>query len=137
LPFQLEESGKRVAALLFHNPALYTRLASDRAGVNITYAEENAVDPRCAEGAETHRARFERHVCGATLEPPRVSSAACHIDSFDFSMRKRVARYFAAIAPSPDNAARFVNDYASDGNLSACGGFLRERERKRHIFFGG
>ena len=88
------------------------------AGFRIVRAEHQAVDTRRDEAPGAHRARFDRHHDGRSLESPAVADDARGIaDGEELGVRGRIARAFALVVPASHDLAVDQDD-GTDGDIA-------------------
>ena len=107
---------------------------SRRASLRIPGAEDDAVDARCEYCARAHRAGLEGDDEGAARQAPGAPRAAGLTQGDDFGVACGVMVGLSAVSPASDDAATFVNDDGSDGNVSRLAGTVGQEEGLAHCF---
>src|SRR5690349_13679564 len=90
----------------------------DRAGLGVARAVDEASDARVDERPGAHRARLERDVERATLEPPGAQSLGGSPDGDDLGMGHGISIYFAPVVTARELVAVGVDDDRTYGYVA-------------------
>ena len=144
-PQRAEKVRKHLMTLLPQHPAnerraggkvLHEQVQHPAAGAHRAVARA-VVDPRDTRAQNrprAHRARLERHIERAVLEPPAAEGAVRLADGLHLGVRAGRLLLLAAVAAAADNLAA-AHDDASDRHLPRPRGLPRQQQRLLHIVF--
>ena len=107
---------------------------SGSTGLGVPGAEDDAVNARGENRARTHRAGLEGDDERAARQAPGTPGAAGLAQGNDFGVTRGVMVSFAAVPPASDDAAVFVDNDGSDGNISRFAGAVGQEEGLAHCF---
>ena len=107
---------------------------SGGAGLGVPGAEDDAVDARGENRARTHRAGFQGDDQRAAGQAPGTPGAARLTQGDDFGVTCGVVVGLPAVPPASDDAAVFVDDDGSDGDIPRFAGTVGQEKGLPHCF---
>ena len=107
---------------------------SGGAGLGVPGAEDDAINARGENRTRTHRAGLEGDNERAARQAPGTPGAAGLTQGDDFGVTCGIMVSLAAVPPASDDAAVFVDDDGSDGNISRFAGAVGQEEGLAHCF---
>ena len=111
---------------------VYQRAA--RAGLRVGCTVVHGFHARVDERACAHRARLERNVQIAAVQPPAAQLFARLLDGLDFCMVQCVFLCFPSVASASDNFA-VADNHRADRHFALVRRLLRQFECGLHVFF--
>ena len=106
----------------------------DGAGFGVIGTVNKAVQPSQYHRSGTHRARFQCHVNGTTVQPP-VTDVLCRLrQGDDFRVSGWVVQLFPLVVRFGDDAI-FLNNDAADRHITVFLGNVGLINRHLHILF--
>ena len=108
--------------------------AAAGAGARLPRPQDDGGEAGELDGARAHRAGLEGDDEGAARQAPGAPRAAGLTQGDDFGVACGVMVGLSAVSPASDDAATFVNDDGSDGNVSRLAGTVGQEEGLAHCF---
>ena len=103
-------------------------------GLGVPGAEDDAVDAGGENRARTHRAGLKGDDERAARQAPGTPGTAGLAQGDDFGVTCGIMVSFAAVPPASDDAAVFVDDDGSDGDVPRFAGAVGQEEGLPHCF---
>ena len=107
---------------------------SGGAGLGVPGAKDDAVDARGKDGTRAHRAGFQGDDQRAAGQAPRTPGAAGLTQGDDFGVTCGVVVGLPTVPPASDDAAVFIDDDGSDGDVPRFAGAVGQEEGLAHCF---